>query len=449
MPARRLEPIRDRVHLEVDGERVEAERGEPVAVAIAASGRLVLGRSVKYHRPRGAFCYSGRCDGCLMRVDGQQSVMTCRACAEDGMVVRTQNVVGSAEHDLLAATDWFYPEGMNHHEMFTWNEQVNRVMQKIARRVAGVGTLPSRPAAPAESPEHEVDVLVIGGGPAGLHAAALTAEGGLRVALLDEEARPGGSLAWWPRPFVHRGVSTRGVDLAAQLIDRARAAGAALHAGAAAVGVYEPWEDAAGARGAAPPFRTQRPVVCADDPERLHRFRPRRLVIATGRNEGSPAFEGSDKPGIVSARGASILLAHGVLVGQRVLVAGEGAAVEALASALKEAGAEVLGPFAESAVRRARGRPSVRSCELTGGARHECDAIVIAPPSSAVFELAAQAGVRVVFSGRGYELEAGEDGRTQAPDVRVIGAAAGAESLEQALAQAERAAVAIAEELAP
>ncbi len=447
MPARRLEPIRDRVHLEVDGERVEAERGEPVAIAIAASGRLVLGRSVKYHRPRGAVCYSGCCDGCLMRVDGQQSVMTCRAPVEDGMVVETQNVVGSAEHDLLAATDWFYPQGMNHHEMFTWNEQVNRVMQKIARRVAGVGTLPSAAAPLAPSPEHEVDVLVVGGGPAGLHAAAMVAERGLSTALLDEGGRLGGSLAWWPRPIAHGGATVRGIELAARMAERASGAGVVLHPRAAAVGIYEPWEGPAGAREAAPPLRTERLLVCADDPARMHRFRPRRVVIATGRNEGSPAFEGSDKPGVVTVRGASTLLAHGVLVGQRVLLAGSGPAIEALATALAKAGVEVIGPVAESAVRRARGRPSVTSCELEGGARHECDAIVVGPPTSAVFELAAQAGVRVFFDGAGFELEAGEDGRTAAPDVRAIGGAAGVRSLEEALAQAEHAALAIAEEL--
>ena len=64
-PRRRDKPEQT-VTIEVDGKSVEAVPGEPLAVALAASGRVLLGRSVKYHRPRGAFCYRGRCDGCLV-----------------------------------------------------------------------------------------------------------------------------------------------------------------------------------------------------------------------------------------------------------------------------------------------------------------------------------------------------------------------------------------------
>ncbi len=445
MPPRRLEPVRDPVHLDVDGERVEAREGEPLAVSIAASGRLVIGRSVKYHRPRGAACYAGRCDGCLMRVDGAQSVMTCRTPAKDGMRVETQNVVGSARRDLLAATDWFFPNGMNHHEMFTWNEQVNRVMQKVARRVAGIGTLPDAVAAPRAAAEREVDVLVVGGGPAGLTAAAACAARGLDTLLADEDDALGGSLRWWPG-------GDR--DRAARLVEVATRAGAELWTRAAAVGIYDPWEDAMGAGeapAAAPPRRTERPVVIVDQPDRLVRVRPRRLVIAMGRHFGASAFGGNEKPGVLDVRGACVLLAHGVLPGERVVLAGEGPALEALALTLKGAGASVTGPVPESALLRARGRPSVSSCELRideQTRRVPCDCVVVAAPSSAVFELAAQAGVPVSFRGQGFELEAeAHHGATAAPDVRVIGGAAGVAALEAAVAQAERGADAVATEL--
>ncbi len=445
MPPRRLEPLREPVHLEVDGERIEARDGEPIAIAIAASGRLVLGRSVKYHRPRGAACYAGRCDGCLMRVDGVQSVMTCRARVKDGMRVDAQNVLGTAKRDLLAATDWFFPHGMNHHEMFTWNEQVNRVMQKVARRSAGIGTLPDAIEQPLASPERESDVLVIGGGPAGLTAAAACAARGLDTVLADEDDALGGTLRWWP------GASR---DRAERMTKTARTAGVELRTRAAAVGIYDPWEDARGAGDppiSAPPQRTDRPVVIADEPTHLVRHRPRRLVVATGRHFGAAAFGGNDEPGVIDVRAACILLAHGVLPGERVVLIGEGQELEALAIALKQAGAELVGPHPESAIQRARGRPSVSSCELSIDGKTErvaCDCVVVAAPTSAVYELAAQAGVHVRWSGTGYELDADPgDGKTSAPDVRVIGAAAGVSDLDEAIQQAERAADAIAKEL--
>lgn len=441
MPPRRLQAIEQRVQLVVDGERVEAEAGEPVAVALAAAGRLVLGRSVKYHRPRGAVCFAGRCDGCLMRVDGQPSVMTCRAPAREGLRVETQNVLGSARRDLLAATDWFFPEGMNHHEMFTWNEQVNRIMQKVARRVAGVGTLPDAPLAPREAPERQVDVLVVGAGPAGLSVARAVAARGLSTLVVDEERAPGGSLRLWPTD------ASACRALADRLAESAVRAGAELLPCASAVAVYDAWEGVDGARES----RSGPPVVAIDEPDLLRRVRPRRLVIATGRHEGASAFMGNDLPGVVSPRGAATLLAQGVRIGERVVLAGGGTLLDALAVALREAGVEVLGPVPEAALRRARGRPSVSACELAlegVGRTHACDAVVVSPPTSAVFELAAQAGVEVTYREGAFELEASrEDGRTAAPHVRVVGSAAGLVALDAVRAQAERAAGALADEL--
>jgi len=198
MPPRRLVEPEETCEIHVDGDSVRAVPGEPLAVAMAAAGRLVLGRSVKYHRPRGAFCHAGRCDGCLMRVDGVSSVMTCTVPAREGMVVETQNVVGSAKLDLLAATDWFFPRGMDHHHMFTWSKPVNQMMQKVARRIAGIGRLPDEVQAPVSHSEREVDVLVVGGGPAGLVTAAGCAAGGLSVLLVEEAGHLGGHLALMP-----------------------------------------------------------------------------------------------------------------------------------------------------------------------------------------------------------------------------------------------------------
>ncbi len=443
MPPRRLRELRSPVHLEVDGVRIVAERGEPVTVALAASGRLTLGRSVKYHRPRGAACYVGRCDGCLMRVDGVPSVMTCRTAAQDGMVIETQNVLGSARTDLLAAADWFFPGHMNHHEMFTWSESVNKVMQKVARRIAGIGKVPDSVLEASPATEMEVDLLVIGGGPAGLHVAAGCARAGRSVIVVDEESAPGGSLRWWPgaEPAAALEAVAVAVDAGAEILSRR-----------SAIAVYDPWEDLAGAEGATPRRRPEPPVVLVASPEGVARVHPRRTAIATGRHIGAMAFGDADRPGVIDLRAACILLAHGVCPGERVALVGTGPLGCAFAAALKDAGAEVLGPFEEAQMIAATGRNAVSGCVVREGSReakYKCDAIVVTPGTSAVYELAAQAGVVVGWSGKGYELEVGDAGATAAPDVRVVGWAAGAatEPLERVRARAQAAADAIVEEL--
>jgi sarcosine oxidase subunit alpha len=456
MPPRRIGPARTDVTLRVDGEDVPARRGEPIAVALAASGRLVLGRSVKYHRPRGATCYAGRCDGCLMRVGGVSSRVTCRVAAEHGAEIETQNVLGSAEHDLLAATDWFFPGGMNHHEMFTWSKAANRAMQTIARRIAGIGELPGSVRAPVAPIERTCDVLVVGGGPTGLTAATHAARAGLDVVLADEEESVGGHLAYTPGAVRLRehdvAIGTRAA--ATRLAEDARAAGVTLLSRCSVLGVFSEREDAGEM-----PF-----IAIADAPDAPVRVRAKRLVVAQGRHEGAWAFEGNDLPGVIGSEAACRLLAHGVLCGERVVLAGTTSAaspgsarLRALASALSEAGAEILGPFELSAIVRARGRSGVSSCDVRAvdapGQRAEvealeCDALVIAPPTSAVYELAEQAGAEVTWRDGGFEIVASAaDGATSVAWARAIGRASGVASLPAGIAQASAAARAIAIEL--
>lgn len=450
MAPRRIGPARTDVTLRVDGEDVPAVRGEPVAMALAAAGRLVLGRSVKYHRPRGAACYAGRCDGCLMRVDGVPSRMTCRVPASEGLEVETQNVLGSAEVDLLAATDWFFPGGMNHHEMFTWSKAVNRAMQTVARRIAGIGTLPDEARAPIAPVERRCDVLVIGAGPSGLAAAAEAARAGLAVIVVDEEARAGGHLVHTPGT-----VRTREDDApvdaraaADRLAAEAKESGAEILLRCSAIAIYE---------GAAEAGTSAELVALVAGPDALLRVEARRVIVAQGRHEGAWAFEGNDLPGVISSDAACRLLAHGVLPGERVVVAGRASGkLRALCAALEGAGATLLGPFELSAIERARGRGAIDRCEVRTVDPQRgsevlalaCDALVIAPPTSAVYELAEQAGADVVWREAGFEVEAShDDGATRAPRARVVGRASGIASVPAGVAQAIAAARAIAREL--
>lgn len=372
MPARRLRTIESPVTIVVDGSEVLARPGEPLAVALWASRRLVLGRSVKYHRPRGAACMTGACDGCLMRVDGAPSVRTCRTPARHGQVIETQNVIGSATIDLLAATDLVFADGLNHHEMFTWSKPVNRLMQEVARHVAGVGTLPDAPRAARAVERVAVDVCVIGRGEAGAACAAVIEAGLASVRVLDEDRE-----------------------------------------GTSAVGVFDETDGT-------------RVVLATHERGGAMRIAPKLLVIATGRAESTEAFEGNDLPGVISLEAAERLLACDVLPGERPVVVGESERAARLMERFAEAGARPVAIAREDLV-RARGRSSVRLVDVESGAAHPCDVLVVEGRASARYELAAQAGVEVVFDGEVFQLVASEaDGTTRHPRVLVAGSAAGA-----------------------
>ena len=93
----------------VDGRTIPARAGESVTSALLAAGRPLLSRSPKYHRPRGPFCLASSCAACLVRVAGVPNVRACETPCADGLVVETQNVLGSAERDLLGAIDVLAP----------------------------------------------------------------------------------------------------------------------------------------------------------------------------------------------------------------------------------------------------------------------------------------------------------------------------------------------------
>ncbi len=404
--------------LVVDGRDVEAQEGESVATALVASGRWVFGRSVKYHRARGPVCFAGRCEGCLMRVDGVPSGMTCRIPARHGLSCATQNVVGSAEHDLLAVTDFLFPAGLDHHEMFTWSKPANRTMQLVAREIAGVGTLPDEAEPPRPVERRSVDVLVIGAGLAGATIAQRAAERGLRTLVLDEGALDEGALD---------GDTTRAGAAAA-----ARRAGAELRFGTSALGVFGETDG--------------RRVVLADGALGALTVLPSVIVIAQGRAETGAGFEGNDLPGIVTASGAAALLEAGVLVGEDVVLAHhprEAAWAGRIAARLREAGARVV-EVEERALRRARGRSGVRGVETDRG-ELSCDALVLASRRGPITELGQQAGAKVRWDGEVFVLEADDDGRTAHPRTFVVGGAWRDEDEEALAAQLERAAVAIVE----
>jgi 2Fe-2S iron-sulfur cluster protein/pyridine nucleotide-disulfide oxidoreductase len=392
----RLRPPRDPVTIRFDGEAVVADRGEPAAVALVAAGHLALARSPKFHRPRGPWCMRGACDGCLARVDDLPNVMTCRAPAADGMRIETQNVVGSGHTDLLRATDWFFPEGMNHHELFAGVPGAERILQALARRVAGLGKLPDGASAASTRRGHpfgeqgpsrsasrrDVDVLVVGAGPSGMAVALELLKRGRRVEVIDDDLAWGGSLqalAALPTSAWAQLSSAFGeAVVASRLMVRMQTT---------AAGVYG--DDVLVASGAGVE------VVTA-----------RTLVLAPGAHDGVLAFEGNDVPGVMSARAAGWMASRGVSAGKRVIVTvaeGGGPFGDAYARAVPDATVVRGLPV------RVRGNACVKEVTVDterGPRRFACDALLIDAPRAPAYEVCAQAGAQLEHHPAGFIVKA-------------------------------------------
>jgi len=372
------------VAIDFEGRQVPAVLGEPVAVALLRAGQWVLSRSVKYHRPRGAFCFAESCGNCLMRIGGQPDRLACAVPCEPGLVVQTQNALPSASHDLLRAIDWAFPRGLDHHEMFAGVPVAETVMQAVARKLAGLGELPDA-AAPAASnpPERRVDVCVVGYGRAG-RAAAAAVHGSVLALDADPWLEPPPGVEAWR--------------------------------GARVLGLY---------RDGGPP------LVAVRHQGAVHRVRPRRVVLCTGSRDQNVLFGGNDLPGILGARAVRRLLErHALLPAKRALVVGNGPDGAPASRALIDAGAQVAWAGKGEApagvedltghrVVEARGRGRVREAILEAAGKRvhwRGGLIAIAALRPAAFELGVHAGATVEWQGdRGFALRAGPDGATEVP----------------------------------
>ncbi len=332
------------VKFSFDGQGYTGFKGDTLASALLASGVKLVGRSFKYHRPRGVLTAGSEEPNAMVEIGrGAAQVPNVRATVQEiyaGLDAYSQNRMGPLAYDLLSVNDLF-PNFLSagfYYKTFMWPRAFwEKLYEPVIRRAAGLGSLSGK-----HNPDHyekafaHCDILVIGSGPTGLMAALTAALGGADVILCEESNDFGGRLLSEDEEI----DGQPGAEWVASMLDALRDTGRVrLMSRTSVTGAYDQ-----GTYGA-----LERVGLHVNGPAELPkecfwRINARQAVLAAGALERPLAFPMNDRPGIMMASAVrSYLHRYGVATGRKVTVFATNDDAHRTALDLMASGVEIAG----------------------------------------------------------------------------------------------------------
>lgn len=315
----------NKVRFTFDGKSYEGCKGDTIASALLANGVHLMGRSFKYHRPRGVVTAGSDEPNAIMgtrRGPGRYEPNTRATIQEiyEGLEVTSQNNWPSLKFDLMSLNDklgMLFSAGF-YYKTFMWPKSFwDKVYEPVIRRAAGLGTSPTE-----EDPDiyasryHHTDVLIVGAGPAGIAAALAAAKAGASVTLVDEGAEIGGSLLSEIETTIDGHPGQKWVDEISESLKSFE--NLTILTRTTAIGYYH--QNMVGLVQKVTDHLNELPENSPR--ERMWRVRAKQVVLAQGALERPLVFDGNDKPGVMLAGAAQTYLnRYGVKVGNEAIIA--------------------------------------------------------------------------------------------------------------------------------
>ena len=325
-----------------DGVTYPAYKGDTLASALMANDIRTIGRSFKYHRPRGILTAGSEEPSALVEIIGPSNqTPNTRATVQEvfeGLIARSQNRWPSLRWDLLAINDLASPflSAGFYYKTFMWPRAFwEGIYEPLIRRAAGLGSLSGRhDEGTYEKAFAFCDLLIIGAGPTGLMAALAAGRAGADVILADEGSEMGGRLLS-DDGQINGTPATQW--LAETLAELAQMPNVRLMSRTTVTSVHD--DGTFGALERVGLHRRPRPNLPR---ECFWRITARRSILAAGALERPIAFPGNDRPGIMMASAmASYLNRYGVVPGKAVTVFANNDSARTTARSLAAAGVPV------------------------------------------------------------------------------------------------------------